>query len=190
VLARAGDALEGVEQVPLDDAEPVHPVRDLTAVRRAVDRERGRLEVEIGERYRKPDGGWLIVDGTLTASPLWARDPRVLGLVKSHSILPFEGDELERYLQLPAGHRTSVFAPVASEVSPVFSWPLLLWKWEGHDVFYGLVRVEAAPTAETVNQANRISRWLLAERAPLSAPDARWDRLLYGIRDVEVFLQA
>jgi hypothetical protein len=57
-------------------------------------------------------------------------------------------------------------------------------------VFYGLVRVEAAPTAETVNQANRISRWLLAERAPLSAPDARWDRLLYGIRDVEVFLQA
>lgn len=190
VLARAADALEGLEQVPLDDAEPVHPVRDLTAVRRAVDRERGRLEVELGEGYRKPDGGWLIVDGTLTASPLWARDPHVLGVVKSHSILPFEGADLERYLQLPAGHRTSVFAPVASQVAPVFSWALRLWPWEGRDVFYGLVRIEAAPTAETVSQADRISRWLLAERAPLAAPDARWDRLLYGIRDVEVFLQA
>ncbi|MEP7326911.1 MAG: hypothetical protein ABI836_13250, partial [Gemmatimonadota bacterium] len=68
-LAAAGDALEGLDPIPLDDDEPVHPVRDLTAVRRAVDRERGRLEIEVGEAYRKPGDGWLVVDGSLTASP-------------------------------------------------------------------------------------------------------------------------
>jgi hypothetical protein len=38
--------------------------------------------------------------------------------------------------------------------------------------------------------ADRISRWLLAETTPLSLPDARWDRLLYPIRDCEEFLRA
>ncbi len=33
-------------------------------------------------------------------------------------------------------------------------------------------------------------RWLLAERAPLSTPDHRWDRLLYGIHSVEAYLRA
>lgn len=190
VLEAAGDALEGLDQIALEDDEPVHPVRDLTAVRRAVDRERGRLEIEVGEEYRRPVGGWLVIDGSLTASPAWAADSRTLGIIKSHSILPFSGLELEQYLRLPAGSRSSVFAPVSSQVAPVFSWALRLWPWEGHDVFYGLIRVEAAPRWETIEQADQISRWLMAERAPVSAPDARWDRLLYGFRSVEVFLKA
>ncbi len=37
--------------------------------------------------------------------------------------------------------------------------------------------------------ADQLSRWLLAERSPLSAPDPRWDRLLYGIRAVEQYLR-
>ena len=189
VLAAAGDALDGLDHIPLDDDEPVHPVKDLTAVRRAVDRERGRLEIEVGEGYERPEGGWLVVDGSLTASPSWAGDPRTIGIVKSHSILPFSGTDLERYLQLPCGSRSSVFAPVLSQVAPVFSWALRLWPWEGHDVFYGLIRVEAMPNRETVRQADQVSRWLMAERAPLSAPDSRWDRLLYGIHDVEVYLR-
>jgi hypothetical protein len=191
VLAAAGEVLGGIEQVPLDDDEPVHPVRDLMAVRRAVDRERGRLEVAVGERYRqsRSTAPWLVVDGTLTSSVEWARDARTVGIVKSHSILPFEGVDLERYLRLPAGCRTPVFAPPSSRVAPVYSWALRLWPWEGHDVFHGLIRVEAAPTGETIRQADQLSRWLLAERAPLSAPDARWDRLLYGIRDVEMYLK-
>lgn len=190
VLRAAGDALDGLDQVALDDDEPVHPVKDLTAVRRAVDRERGRLEIEVGDAYHRPAGGWLVVDGSLTASPAWAGDSRTIGIVKSHSILPFSGQDLERYLQLPCGSRSSVFAPVSSQVAPVFSWALRLWPWEGHDVFYGLIRVEAAPTRETVWLADQVSRWLMAERAPLSAPDARWDRLLYGVHDVEVFLRS
>ena len=37
-----------------------------------------------------------------------------------------------------------------------------------------------------------IEHWLglLAERAPLSTPDPRWDRLLYGIHAVERHLRA
>jgi hypothetical protein len=189
-LDAAGAALDGLICIPLPDDGPVHPVRDLTAVRVAVDRERGRLELEVGAEYAIPRDGWLVVDGSLSDSPLWAASPQTIGIAKSHSILPFEGENLNAYLRLPCGHRSSVFAPPKSQVAPVYSWALRLWPWEGHDLFYGLIRVEARPKKETVESADRISRWLLSERAPLSAPDSRWDRLLYGIRDVESYLRA
>jgi hypothetical protein len=189
-LARAGDALVGLEQITLADDGPVHPIRDLMAVRRAVDQERGRLEVKVGGEYHPPEDGWLVVDGSLSESPAWAASPRTIGIAKSHSILPFEGADLEQYLGLPCGHRSPVFAPAKSQVAPVYSWALRLWPWQGHDLFYGLVRVEARPGAETVTSADRISRWIMAERSPLSAPDARWDRLLYGVHDVESYLRA
>jgi hypothetical protein len=190
VLARAGDALEGLDRFTLPDDGPVHPIRDLMAVRRAVDQERGRLELKVGRGYRIPTDGWLIVDGSLSESPDWAASRCTLGIAKSHSILPFEGTDLEEYLRLPCGHRSPVFAPAKSQVAPVYSWALRLWPWEGHDLFHGLIRVEARPGQETVAEANRISRFLLAERSPLSAPDARWDRLLYGVHDVEGYLRA
>ena len=41
-----------------------------------------------------------------------------------------------------------------------------------------------------VRAADGFSGWLLAVRARVSTPDARWDRLLYGIHDVEVFLRS
>ena len=189
-LEQAGDALGELERVTLPEEGPVHPVKDLLAVRRVVDRERGRLEIEVAKRYDVPSSGWLIVDGSLSDSPEWSSHPRTLGVAKSHSILPFEGKELEAYLHLPCGHRSPVFAPTKSQVAPVYSWALRLWPWEGHDLFYGLIRIEARPAAETLAQADRISRFLLAERAPLSAPDARWDRLLYGFRTVEELLKA
>lgn len=189
-LNAAGDALGDLERITLAEDGPVHPVRDLAAVRRAVDQERGRLELEVGARYPRPENSWLVVDGGLSESPAWAADGRTIGIVKSHSILPFSGEDLERYLKLPCGSRSSVFAPASSQVAPVYSWALRLWPWEGKDLFYGLIRVEAAPGEATVREADRISRWLLAERAPVSTPDARWDRLLYGIHDVEGFLRS
>ena len=189
-LHRAGDALEDLERITLPDDGPVHPIRDLLSVRRTVDRERGRLEVQISREYDLPDDGWLIVDGSLSDSPDWSSSSRTLGIARSHSVLPFEGADLELYLRLPAGHRSSVFAPTKSQVAPVYSWALRLWPWEGQDLFHGLIRVEASPAKETLVEADRISRFLMAERAPLSAPDARWDRLLYGFRTVEELLKA
>jgi hypothetical protein len=189
-LHQAGDALGEIERITIPDEGPVHPIKDLLAVRRMVDRERGRLEIAVAKEYQVPAAGWLIVDGSLSDSPEWSSHPRTLGIAKSHSILPFEGKELEEYLHLPCGHRSPVFAPTKSQLAPVYSWALRLWPWEGHDLFYGLIRVEARPAAETLAQADSISRFLLAERAPLSAPDARWDRLLYGFRTVEDLLKA
>jgi hypothetical protein len=61
----------------------------------------------------------------------------------------------------------------------------------------GLVRIEVARTQELegsatamTRRADEVSRWILAERAPLALPDARWDRMVYGIRDCEEYLRA
>ena len=182
-------ARPGVTTLALHDGEPPHPVRDLVLARRAVDQARGALEVAVAARYRARADGWLVVDGSLAESPAWAADPRMVGVVKSHASLPFEGAALERYLRLPPAHRSSIFAPGSRRLAPVRAWALRLWPWEGRDLFHGLVRVEVAPANGTPAIAAQLSRWLLAERAPLSTPDPRWDRLLYGIRATERFLR-
>jgi hypothetical protein len=189
VLESLGDALDGHETVALPEDHPAHPVQDFQLARREVDRTRVRLEVELGHRYRQRSDAWMIVDGTLTESPLWATDPRMVSVAKSHARLPFEAEEFQRYLQLPAAHRSPVFMPGGRELAPVFSWTLRLWPWEGRDLLHGLVRIEAAPTDQTLDTVDQLSRWLLAERAPVSTPDPRWDRLLYGIHAVEEHLR-
>ena len=189
VLALAPDALEGVETIALDTAEPVHPLGDLDAARAALDAARLELERRAGSAYRESSPAWLVVDGSLTVSPVWASDARMLGVAKSHATLPFSGADLVAYLNLPMGHRSNLFQPGSSRRAPVHAWGLRLWDWSGKDLLYGLIRVEAAARPETQAMADRISRWLLAERAPISA-DLRWDRLLYGIHGVEQFLRA
>jgi hypothetical protein len=189
-LAAAADALGGLTELPLPDDEPAHPVADLTQAGRALDRARGALELEVGAAYRLRSDAWLVIDGSLSESPDWAADPRALGISKSHATLPFDGRDLERYLRLPAGQRTSVFAPESRSVAPVLAWAVRLWPWEGRDLFHGLVRVEVAPANGGTESADLLSRRLLAERAPLSTPDPRWDRLLYGIHSVEQYLRA
>jgi hypothetical protein len=189
-LAAAGELPAGLDTVALPSDEPSHPVRDLTNAARALDRARGALELAVGARYRGRSDGWLLVDGALSESPAWAVDPRMVGVSKSHATLPFEGEDLARYLRLPAGSRTSVYAPETRALAPVYQWALRLWPWEGKDVFHGLVRVEVAPDNGTTELADAISRRILAERAPISAPDHRWDRLLYGIHSVESYLRA
>jgi hypothetical protein len=189
-LAAAGDLPADFRTVPLPADEPPHPVRDLANVARALDQARGALELAVGEEYRRRSEGWLVVDGSLTESPAWAADPRMVGISKSHATLPFEGPELERYLRLPQGHRSSIYAPETRSLTPIRQWALRLWPWEGRDVFHGLVRVDVAPANGNPATADLLSRRLLAERAPLSTPDHRWDRLLYGIHSVETYLRA
>jgi hypothetical protein len=189
-LAAAGDALGDLQPVPLPEDEPPHPLRDLVNAGHALDQARGALEVMVGDRYRAGSDGWLVLDGSLTVSPRWAEDPRMVAISKSHSVLPFDGTDLEHYLRLPCAHRSSVYAPATRRLAPVRAWGLRLWPWEGKDLLHGLVRVEVAPANESTERANEISRWILAERAPVSAPDRRWDRLLYGIYSVEQYLKA
>jgi hypothetical protein len=190
VLDAAGDLLEGLEAVAIEEEGPVHPIQELRRAGAAIDRARANLELVVGDRYRTAGGGWLVVDGSLAQSPAWADDPRMVGVSKSHATLPFEGAELERYLRLPAGHRSSIFQPASRSFAPVAAWALRLWPWEGRDVFHGLVRIEVAPSVATPAHADELSRRLLAERAPMSSPDPRWDRLLYGVHAVEQYLKA
>jgi hypothetical protein len=83
-----------------------------------------------------------------------------------------------------------VYQPKTRTLAPVYAWGLRLWPWEGKDLLHGLVRVEVAAANGSSETADAISQWLLAERAPLSLPDRRWDRLLYGIYSVEQYLRS
>jgi hypothetical protein len=189
-LAAAAAALGELHPVELPDDADSHPLIDRRAAAEAVDRARGDLEVAVGSRWRATGTAWLVLDGSLAESPAWAEDPRMVGVMKSHATLPFSGPDLERYLRLPPGQRSSLFAPASRRLAPVRSWGLRLWPWEGKDLFHGLVRVEVAPANGTPARADELSRWLLAERAPVSTPDPRWDRLLYGVHGVGEYLRA
>jgi hypothetical protein len=188
-IAALGALPDGVEPIAIDEDDP-HPLRDLQHARGMVDRTRSRLEVAAARAFRARNRErWLIIDGGISATPEWGADPWVLGVVKSHAMLPFAGEELAIYLALPRGHRTSIFMPASRRVTPLYSWALRLHDFTGHDLFHGLVRIEAPATDETIARADRLSQHLLAEVAPLSN-DARADRLLYGIHDVERYLNA
>ena len=169
------------------------PVRYLEQVESTVRRIRAAIERDLAESWitaMRADE-WLVVDGLLSRSPAVARHPRALGVIKSHGAQFLEGRGLERALTLQAGNRTSVFAVRGGHTrTEVYSWYVRLWPWEGNDLLYGLLRVEARADANTVGRATELSGWLWAERAPLATPATRWDRLLYPLHNVEEYLKA
>lgn len=176
-----------------DGPTPLQPGQALEALRREVHRARQALERDLGRRAieRLGDTEWLVVDGQLAVSAVLARHPRALGVIKSHGAQFLEGRHLERALTVPAAHRTSVFRVHGGHGrTEVDSWYLRLWPWEGRDLFYGLVRIERAAGPDPGASVPKISGWLFAERATLAAPDARFDRLLYPIHDVETYLRS
>ena len=190
VLDRVAGVLGGVTATPLQADALGHPIREVQAARHAIDTARGALELRVGQQFRAHSDAWLIVDGVLSEGIDWVLDPRMIGVSKSHSSLPFAGADQVVYLRMPQGHRSSVFEPQTRSLAPVYSWGLRLWPWEGQDLFHGLVRIETRASDQVLAAVDTISRWLLAERAPLSARDPRWDRLLYGIHEVESYLRA
>jgi hypothetical protein len=188
---RAALEAGGLELVDVPE-EAAQPGRALEAARRAVENARVALEKDLGERHVRslaPEE-WLVVDGLLSESAVLAGHPRTLGVIKSHGAQYFEGEALTRALTLPALHRSSVFRPRGRARHEVYSWYLRLWPWEGNDLLFGLVRIEARAHDATVAAASAVSGWLARERAPIATPDRRWDRLLYPIHDVETYLRA
>jgi len=189
------DTLEGAagDIEPVDGEFVGQPARYLEKVESIVRRARAHLERELAEAAIEELGAeeWLVLDGLLSRSPGVARHPRALGVIKSHGAQFLEGRGLERALTLPAGHRTSVFAVRGGHTrTETYSWYLRLWPWEGNDLLYGLLRMEARAHPDTVARASEISAWLWAERAPLATPATRWDRLLYPLHQVEEYLKA
>jgi hypothetical protein len=175
------------------DAElPHHPsglaARALTAVQRA----RENAERSLAEAWVKESDRPLLIDGGIAGSALVAQHPLAVGAVKSHRTLYVSGDSLAPTLALRVGERTTAVALASPRRTTVATWYLRLRDPGSRGPFFGLVRVEIAATgsADLGERADLVSRWLLAERAPVSLPDQRWDVLLHGIRDCEQYLSS
>jgi hypothetical protein len=167
-----------------------HPLLDIQRAVEEVEHRRESLEQLAAAEFADevPDG-WLVVDGAVT--PVATLATEVVGVVKSHETQFLEGTDLHTALTLPCGSRTSIFSRTTSSGSTAHTWYLRLWPRDDQDLLHGLVRIERPANARTTaDDADRLSGWLLSERAPLSSPDGRWDRLLYPIHMVENYLRA
>ena len=114
-----------------------------------------------------------------------------VGVIKSHRRLYAEGDAFRVLVGLEAGR--ALFGFPRQPRDEALGRKLVCsgsCKPKGHDALFGLVRVEAADTPDIASRADEISRWIIAEGAPLALPDGRWDKMAYGIRDTEEFLRA
>ena len=198
---RALDAL-GLElrDCGTDDAgAPVaaHPFAMLERARGLVEYEREAAEQELAHRWCASENGTLLVDGGISGSERIASSSCTIGVVKSHRTLHVDAADVSALLGLRHRQRTSVFRVAPARRTPVLSWYLRLRDADGRDPFWGLIRVEVADEPRfrshpelVAERADEVSRWLLAEAAPLALPDARWDKMVYGIRDCEEFLRA
>ena len=176
-------------------AESSHPFALQELAYRAVLGARERLEQSLGAQWCEQSDAMLFVDGGISGSPAMARAKCVAGVVKSHQTLHANDSDLAVIVALRPRERSSVVRITATKRASVASWYLRMRDAEGRDPFWGLVRVEIALPATSdaralAARADEISSWILAETLPLSAPDSRWDKMVYPIRDCEEFLRA
>lgn len=146
-----------------------HPTALAERAVRAVERRREALERELAESWKT---GPLWVDGPLSVASACA-----VGIVRTHRTL-YGAPDL-----MGLGQRSSVF-----KVGENLSWYLRLRDPKGRDPLWGLLRIEVAEA--DAERVDLVSRWVMAEAAPLALPDPRWDTLVYGVRDCEEYLRA
>lgn len=171
---------------------PRHPGDLAARALTAVQRERERAEQALASEWVATRTEPLLMDGGIAGTEAVARSPFVVGAVKSHRTLYVVGDAMQTILGLREGERSTAIALSSPRRTPVATWYLRLRAPEHRGPFFGLVRVEVALEAAGVitARADQVSRWLLAERAPVALPDARWDVMVYGIRECEQYLTA
>lgn len=179
-----------------DEAEVApHPFALRDAAVHRVQAHREALEQRLAERWCNVEHDPLFIDGGISGSEKVAVSTCTVGVVKSHRTLYAEGDALAAVLALGPRERSSVFRITSPRRTTVASWYLRMRDSRGHDPMWGLVRVEIAyPPPQDLDRiaarADEVSRWVLAEASPLALPDARWDKMVYGVRDCEEFLRA
>jgi hypothetical protein len=172
-----------------------HPFALREAAFHRVQSHREEVERQLAERWCAVEHDRLFIDGGISGSEAVAASSCTVGVVKSHRTLYADGDALSVVLGLGHRERSSVFRVTSRKRTTVASWYLRLREVAGHDPMWGLVRVEIAlPDPSEMHllaeRADEVSRWILAEASPLALPDARWDKMVYGIRDCEEFLRA
>lgn len=175
-----------------DDAEAAeHPLALREGAVHRVQRDREILEQQLAAEWCRREDRPILIDGGISGAEPVARSRCSVGVIKSHRTLYARGDALSTVLALRHGERSSVFLVTSPKRSTVASWYLRIRDERGHDPMWGLVRVEIAPDENDISaRADLVSRWILAESSPVSLPDARWDKMVYGIRDCEEFLRA
>ena len=199
--ARAWETLTAVSRGRLvdttdrDQPSGSHPYTLKDAAFHGVQAHREELERRLAERWCNTESDRLFIDGGISGSEAVAVSSCTVGVVKSHRTLYAEGPALAVVLGLGHSERSSVFRITSPRRTPVASWYLRLRDPNGHDPMWGLIRVEIAhPEPQEMHdvgaRADEVSRWILAEASPLALPDARWDKMVYGIRDCEEFLRA
>jgi len=155
-----------------------------------------RSERQLAEEWCATQQDRLFIDGSIATSDRVAAAPNAIGVIKSHRTLYVAGAAMRVVQSLPVNHRSSVIRVEAYHRTSVASWYLRIRDSVGQDPMWGLLRIEtalpdiAASPQAIADHANLISRWILAELMPLSLPDSRWDKMVYGIRDCEEFLRA
>src|SRR5215207_1765040 len=146
---------------------------------------------ELDDRTLEDSDAWIAVDGQL--KDIRESNRRAIGLIKSVARPEFVGKDVGMLLDLEPGMRTTSFVPdwqlQRSPAEHRTSWYLRMWPPQrGADALGSLMRVEAPRDTEP-ETVDEISRWLLAERAPLAKPDPRWPAMIYPIRYVEKILK-
>lgn len=201
-----------------EDAEAgVHPLATRTRALDRVNAERETLERRLAAEWCRDESRWLWIDGGISGNLAIDEHAPAFGVVKSHTTLYGDAPAIRRALSLPFGERSALFLVTHRARLGVASWYLRVHAARDGDPLHGLVRVEVSPpamlfggrTPSAANeawvadpaadpravaalgeQADRISRWILADRAPVALPDPRWDTLSYGIYACEQFLKA
>ena len=152
--------------------------------------ERGMLQSWEGDDRVLDSDDWIAVDGQL--KDIRDSNRKAVGLIKSVARPEFVGKDVGMLLDLDPGMRTTSFVPDWQLRSPGeqrTSWYLRVWpRQPGADALGSLMRVEA-PRDTPPETVDEITRWVLAERAPLAKPDPRWPAMIYPIHYVEKLLK-
>ena len=148
-------------------------------------------EWEGDDRVLEDADAWIAVDGQLRN--LRESNRRAIGLIKSVARPEFVGRDVGHAAGPGARDADDQLRPrLAAKPRPGeqrTSWYLRMWPPQrGADALGSLMRVEAARDTEP-EQVDEISRWILAEKAPLAKPDPRWPAMIYPIRYVEKILK-
>jgi len=187
--------LDSAEYMPEADPADYVGMRERARVRVRALRERLEGEMlrqwELDDRTLEDPDAWIAVDGQL--KDIRESNRRAIGLIKSVARPEFVGKDVGMLLDLEPGMRTTSFVPdwqLRRDLSERrTSWYLRMWPPQrGADALGSLMRIEAPRDTEPA-QIDEISRWILAERAPLAKPDPRWPAMIYPIRYVEKILK-
>ena len=187
--------LDSTEYAPLADPADYVGMKAMAYGRARSIRERLEGEMlrqwEGDDRTLADEDGWIAVDGQLR--DIREANRRAVGMIKTVARPEFRGEDVKVLLDLEAGMRTTSFVPGwQTNLGPVeqrTSWYLRMWPQQrGADALGSLMRIEA-PRDTRPEQVDEISRWILAERAPLAKPDPRWPAMIYPIHYVEKILK-